>query len=152
MTIKKNNTSLGWELKTSLLIAVLALVGCSTSSSIVVGKSRPEISPSQVKIFLRAPKKYEEIAVLDTSSKQSWAVTDQGKMDVVVTRLKETAAKLGANGVLLQSSGDRSVGSISSATGSATAYGSSAFGSTSGLSAGIFVKAGSGLAIFVEEE
>jgi hypothetical protein len=139
-------------MKTTLLIAVLFLAGCSSTSSIVVGKSRPEINPSQLKIYLSAPKKYEEVAVLDTSSKSSWAVTDQGKMDVVVTRLKEGAAKLGANGVLLKSSGDRGVGSVSTATGSATAYGGSAYGSATGISAGIFVKAGSGLAIYVEEE
>ena len=88
-----------------LLVAVLSLAGCAASSAVVVGKVRSPIPAADVKLYLSPPKKYEQVAMLDASSKNSWAVTDQGKMDVVVQRLKEEAAKLGANGILVQSTG-----------------------------------------------
>lgn len=39
--------------------------------------------------------------MIDTSSKGGFGFTAQGKTDVVINRLKEEPAKLGANGVLL---------------------------------------------------
>ena len=77
------------------------------------------------------------------------AQSDQGKMDVVVRRLREEAAKHGANGVLLQSRGEQSAGTVGTASGSATAYGNSAYGSAMGVGANIFYKVGSGIAIYV---
>lgn len=136
----------------ALSIVVAFLVSACASSAIVVGKIRPAISPDQVKIYLRAPKKYEEIAVLESSSRASWAASSQGKMDVVIRRLKEEAAKIGANGVLLQGTGSEYGGSVSAGTGTATVYGNTAYGTGFGTSVGIFHKAGNGIAVFVEEE
>jgi hypothetical protein len=73
-------------------------------------------------------------------------------MDVVVRRLREEAAKHGANGVLLQSRGEQSAGTVGTASGSATAYGNSAYGSAMGVGANIFYKVGSGIAIYVIED
>ena len=131
--------------------SAIVLAACA-SSAIVVGKVRPAISPDQVKIYLHPPKKYEEIAALESSSKSSWAFTPQGKMDVVIQRLKEEAAKLGANGVLLQGTGNEYGGSVSTGAGTTTISGSTAYGTGFGTSIGIMHKAGSGIAIFVEEE
>jgi len=87
----------------SVLVASLLVIlaGCATSH-VMVGNARPAISPGQVKIYLHPPEKYEEIAILDTSSQGSFSFTQQGKMDSVVERLKAEAAKLGANGILLE--------------------------------------------------
>jgi hypothetical protein len=96
----------------ALALAVLtfvAIAGCATSH-VMVGKARPPISPDQVQIYLHPPtSKYEEIAVLDTSSKGSFSITAQGKTNAVVDRLKAEAAKLGANGILLSGVGDQDV-------------------------------------------
>ena len=126
------------------------LVGCATSH-VIVGTPRPPISPSEVKLYTHPPARYEEIAILDTSSKGSFSFTSQGKMDVVVERLKEEAAKLGANGILLQSTGDQYAGSVSTGVGTATANGNTAFGVGTGFSAAAFQKAGSGMAIYVTD-
>ena len=138
----------------SLLPAGLALVGllagCATSH-MIVGTPRPPISPTQVKIYLHPPARYEEIAILDASSKNSFSFTDQGKMDVVVERLKEDAAKLGANGILLTNEGEQYAGSVSTGAASATASGNSAHGVGTGFSAAGFHKIGSGIAIYVPE-
>lgn len=133
------------KIKSGLLIlaAGFLLFGCA-SSAIVVGKVRPPIATTQVKLYLHPPAKFEEVALLESSSKASWAVSDQGKMNVVIERLKEEAAKIGANGVLLNATGDQSVGSV----GTATLSGNTAFG----VSAGIMHKAGSGMAIYVTQE
>jgi hypothetical protein len=134
------------------IACAIILSACAASSAIVVGNVRPAISPNQVKIYLHPPKKYQEIAVLESSSKQSWAVTSQGKMDIVIQRLKDEAAKIGANGILLQGTGNEYGGSVSTGAGAATASGNTAYGTGFGMSAGIFHKAGNGIAIFVEEE
>ena len=76
-----------------MVFAAVTLTGCaSSSSSILVGKARAPISPDDVKLYLRAPAKYEEIAMIESSSKASMAVSDQAKTDVSIQRLKEEAA------------------------------------------------------------
>ena len=141
----KGNTLIGRFLLT--LIALL-VAGCA-SSSIVVGTKRPAIQPSQVKIYLHPPKKYEEIALVEASSKSSYSITDQGKMEVVIERMKEEAAKIGANGLLLESTGNMSTGAINTGT-AYSANGTTTYGT--GYSASVMHKTGNGLAIYVEEE
>ena len=129
-----------------LLLA--AISGCATSH-VMVGQARPSISPDQVQIYLHPPaNKYVEIALLDTSSRGAFAITAQGKTNVVMDRLKAEAAKLGANGILLEGVGDQAGGSVG--TGYAAASGHSAFGF--GSSATVFHKKGDGLAIYVEPD
>src|SRR6266851_4387070 len=106
-----------------ILLAVLtALTGC-VSSHVMIGQARPPTTPDQVKIYWHPPAKYDEIALLDTSSRGAFAVTAQGKTDAVIARLKDEAAKLGANGILLQGVGDQSAGSVSTGYAQGTATG-----------------------------
>jgi len=130
------------------LMALAALSGCATSY-VMVGQARPPISPDQVQIYLHPPAgKYVEIALLETSSNGSFAVGAQGKTNVVISRLKAEAAKLGANGILLEGVGDQAGGSVG--TGYATASGHSAYGF--GSAATVYHKKGGGLAIYVEPD
>ena len=131
-------------------IFVALLAGCATSH-VMVGTPRAPISPSEVKVYLHPPERYDEIAILDTSSQGSFSFTQQGKMDVVVERLKAEAAKLGANGILLESNGDRYAGSVSTGVGTASASGNTAWGVGTGFSAAALQKAGSGIAIYVAD-
>jgi hypothetical protein len=75
--------------------ALAALAAC-VSSHILIGKARAPISPDQVQLYLHPPMKYEEIAILDTSSRSSLAVTAQGKTNKVIERLKNEPAKSSA--------------------------------------------------------
>jgi hypothetical protein len=130
----------------SLLLA--ALCGCATSH-VMVGQARPPISPEQVQVYLHPPAgNYLEIALLDTSSKGSFAITAQGKTNVVIERLKEEAAKLGANGILLEGVGDQAGGSVGTAYANASGHTAYGFGS----SATVFHKKGDGLAIYVDRD
>ena len=128
-----------------LVIATLAgvLAGCA-SSAVVVGKVRPAITPAQVKLYVNPPKQYEEIALLETNSQGTFSFTEQAKMDAVIAGMKEQAAKVGANGILLRGTGERQSGSI----GTGGFGGNVALGASLGLSH----KVGNGVAIYVEVE
>jgi hypothetical protein len=136
--------------RVALFAAVAALVGC-VSSHVMIGQARPPISPDQVRIYWHPPAAYDEIALLDTSSRHSFSITAQGKTDAVIERLKEEAAKLGANGVLLQGIGDQSDGSVSTGYAQGTATGHSAYVSGIGISGNVMIKKGAGVAIYVAQ-
>ncbi|MFN3792203.1 hypothetical protein [Massilia sp.] len=72
------------------------------------------------------------------------AVTDQGKADKMIARLKEKAAKLGANGILLTATGNKQE--------SGAVFVPMATGDGMPLPANSEHKSGDGLAIFVSQE
>ncbi len=129
----------GWIVGSALVLA-----SC-VSSHVMIGKARAPISPQDVQIYFQPPPKYDQIAMLDTSSRDSFSFTAQGKTDAVIKRLKEQAAKLGANGVLIQGLGDRPGGSVGIGFGAA----STNSGVGVGTSSASYQKAGSGVAIYV---
>jgi hypothetical protein len=73
----------------------------------------------------------------------------QGSVDKVIQRLKEQAAKLGANGIILEGMSDRQTGSLGGGSGSSSYSGNSAVGVGVGGSLGIFKKTGEARAIYV---
>ncbi|MGY0635193.1 hypothetical protein [Luteimonas sp. A478] len=88
-----------------LILLALALVGCATSH-MLTGTPRAPIDPAQVRIYHGPPPVgYEEIAVLQTRS-GGLTYGEQNKIDSVLRKLREEAASLGANGVLLQGTAD----------------------------------------------
>ncbi|MEO8008421.1 MAG: hypothetical protein ABI728_07880, partial [Betaproteobacteria bacterium] len=101
----------------ALVCWVFLLAACATTSHVITGKTQTPIDPSKVKIYSTAPADYEEIAVIDATSRWSFSFGDQRKMDTVMERLRREAASLGANGVLLQSTGSESGGGISTGIG-----------------------------------
>ena len=127
----------------------LVLTGCSTSSHVMLGQARPPISPDSVRIYTVPPEKYEQIASLNASSQGTMALTSQQNMDAAMARLKNEAAKLGANGILLQTVQDEHSGSIGLGGGSSSYGGNTATGVGVGGSFGITNKAVSGIAIYV---
>lgn len=98
----------------TITICVLTIIfasGClpSSSSHLIVGDRRPAISVDQVKVYTKKPSEYEEIAIIDSSSANSLAFSEQGKMDAALESLKKEAAALGANGVLLSNISNQEV-------------------------------------------
>jgi hypothetical protein len=80
---------------------------------VLIGTTHPPVAPGTVRLYLEPiPQKYEEIAVVDASSRGSLSFTYEGKAEVVIDRLKEEAAKLGANGILLQELTDAGAGAV----------------------------------------
>jgi len=133
-----------------LLLVCAGLTACAPSTHVLVGQARPPINPEQVTIYSHPPAvPYQEIAVLDASSKSAFGPGGQKSMDKVIERLKIEAAKLGANGVILEGFSDAQTGSIGGGGGSDSYSGHSAVGVGVGGSLGIFEKTGHGDAIYV---
>jgi|TARA_B100001079_G_scaffold174422_1_gene149626 hypothetical protein len=102
-----------------LLVIFLFLVGCAASSHILVGEAREPIDPSNVKIYLDYPEKYEKIALIDAGSNFAFKDPEilfdwQSKMDKAMQRLKIEAAQLGANGILIVNTDNKILTSVSS--------------------------------------
>ena len=89
---------------TIIALFALSLVACASGSAIVTGTKRPPLDPSQVKLYLEAPAKFEVIGTVYALSDAGW--TEQGSHDYAIQELKNQAAKLGANGVLLETTGE----------------------------------------------
>ena len=87
-----------------MFVAIFLLSSCASGSYILTGQKRDPINSLLVKLYTAPPKKYEVIGIVNASSSSGW--TQQGDMDYAVSELKEQAAKIGANGVLLTSTGE----------------------------------------------
>ena len=138
----------------SVFIAALLATACATPSShIMLGTSRPPISPDQVRVYAAAPDQpFEEIALLNAASGRALGGGGQKSVDEVILLMKSEAAELGANGVILGDLGDRQSGSIGISAGSDAYSGSSALGVGAGGGAGVYQKTGKGTAIFVQKK
>lgn len=86
------------------LIAVLALAACVSGSAIITGTTRTPVAPDQVKVYAEPAASFEVIGLVSASSEAGW--TEQGSVNYALDELKRRAGKLGANGVLLVSTGD----------------------------------------------
>ena len=132
------------------LCGLIALVAaCATDSVVVTGTARAPISPADVKIYSRPPEVFEEIAILNASKNSAFTTGGQKTVDKVIAGLKEQAAKIGANGVILEGFSDSQTGSVGSGVGSSSVSSNSAVGVGVGGSLGIYKKTGHGVAIFV---
>jgi hypothetical protein len=132
------------------MLAAAGLAACASPNSFVLtGTQRPPISPNKVIIYSHPPPNFEEVALLTASSKSVFTPGGQQSVDLVIEGLKEEAAKLGANGVILQGFSDRETGSLGTGVGSSSVSSNSAVGVGVGGSLGIYKKTGQGMAIFV---
>lgn len=99
---------------TAAVLTSLAIVAaCSTAegTSVVTGQARPAISPDEVQLYSSPPKKpFESIAIVKANSASGWS--DQQSMDYAVAEIKEQAAAVGANGVVINSSGSQTGGFV----------------------------------------
>jgi hypothetical protein len=131
-------------------IVVAFLTACAPATHVLVGRARPPITPDQVTIYSHPPvTPFEEIATLDASSESAFGTGGQKSVDKVIERLKIEAAKLGANGVILEGISDSETGSVGTGVGSESYGNHSAVGVGVGGSLGIYKKSGRGDAIYV---
>jgi len=139
----------------SSLIAASAcalLTACTAPSThVLTGTARAPLSPDQVRIYTQPPPVFEDVAMLNASSGSALGSSAGGQaaIDQVIERLKLEAAKLGANGVILQGFSDRQTGAIGTGVGNTSYSSHSAVGVGVGGSFGIYKKNGQGRAIYV---
>ena len=101
------------------LVLTLLLISCHPVSHIVVGNKREATSPTDVKVYLEYPESYEKIALVDAGSNFSFKdpvilFAWQSKMNKALERLKIEAASLGANGILIVNTDNKTYQSINS--------------------------------------
>ena len=101
------------------LVLILLLINCHPVSHIVVGNKREATSPTDVKVYLDYPESYEKIALVDAGSNFSFKdpvilFAWQSKMNKALERLKIEAASLGANGILIVNTDNKTYQSINS--------------------------------------
>ncbi|MES9838185.1 MAG: hypothetical protein ABW144_17130 [Candidatus Thiodiazotropha sp.] len=89
----------------TITLIVSFLSACASGSSIVTGSVSAPIEFNLVKLYLDPPDNYETIGIVNASSDAGW--TEQDSQDYAVNELKKQAAKLGANGVLLTTTGEK---------------------------------------------
>jgi hypothetical protein len=145
----KNMDDKGMIRFAALALLATGLAACAPSSHVLVGTAHPPILPSEVKLYLQPPPTFEQIAILNASSNSMFGTGGQGSVDKVIQRLKVEAAKVGANGIILEGMSDRETGSLGGGSGSTSYSGNSAVGVGVGGSLGIFKKTAQGRAIFV---
>lgn len=97
-----------------LIFIVWLLNACASGSSIVTGTVRAPIDFNRVKLYTEAPEKYESIGIVKASSDAGW--TEQGSQDHAIEELKKQAAKLGANGIVLTTTGVNTLSQYSEQT------------------------------------
>ena len=138
-------------MRTPLLCLALALAGCAVTSetAVLIGTPRSPTTPEQVKLYTTPPKRYVDIALVSADAAHDF-MSKQALLDKSIQNAKAQAAKVGANGILLDSLGDAQLGSAGIATLARPVGGALAFGTI-----GTTNRTGkqiSGRAIFVSEE
>jgi len=86
-----------------MLFFCVVLMSCATGSTIITGEARPAIDPSMVRIFIDPPEQFETIGIIEASSDVEFS--RQAAQDRVINELRNRAARIGANGILLVGTG-----------------------------------------------
>lgn len=92
------------------------------------------------------PRRFEKIAIVQADSNGSFRFSAQGKIDAALGRAKKEAARLGANGLLLQQLGESGSVTVGSA------YASGHYATGTAVTARGLVKNVRVVAIWVDEE
>lgn len=125
------------------------LSACTTSAFMLVGSARPPIAAADVKIYTQPPPAFEEVAVVNAYSRSVFQPGGQHSIDTVIARLKQRAAKLGANGLILGDFSDVQTTSLGTGVGTDSYTHNSSISLGVGGAFGIFKKTGRGRAIYV---
>lgn len=128
------------------MLSVLA--GCATSSQVLTGTPRAAIAATEVRVYTQAPPSFEEIAVLNASRR---CISSAGERAIqkMIERMKNQAALLGANGLLLEDFSDAQDFSLGTSLGSESYTHNGSISVGAGGSLGVVKKTARGRAIVV---
>ena len=132
--------------------AIVFLFGVNAAcapTQVLTGIARTPIHPADVVIYSVAPPSFEPIAVIRASRRSLIAAGGAGAIDKVVQRLREHAAKLGANGLILDDFDDQQSLSFGTGVSSDTYTHNGSISLGLGGFFGLFKKTGTGRAIYV---
>jgi hypothetical protein len=129
-----------------LFLSVLA--GCATSSQILTGTPRAPIAANEVRVYTQAPPSFDEIAVL-SASRRSISSAGERAIQKMIESMKNQAALLGANGLLLEDFSDAQDFSLGTSLGSESYTHNGSISVGAGGSLGVVKKTAQGRAIIV---
>ncbi len=87
-----------------VLLFLVIGIACTRSAVVPLGAARPATRPEDVRVYVDPPPRpYEVLGLLTAHSVTGW--TQQQDTEKALRKLKEQAASLGANGVLLDAMG-----------------------------------------------
>jgi len=89
-----------------ILCSCWLLAACAPVSAVLIGPARQPITASEVKVYLSPPPAFEAIATLSVSSRSVSLLGGERLTEKVIARLREQAAHVGANGLLLEDVSD----------------------------------------------
>lgn len=87
----------------ALILSTVLFVSCISArgTALVTGIQRSATDPETVNIYTEIPENYEVIGLVSASSDSGW--TEQECLNYAIDELKKQAAKIGANGIILDS-------------------------------------------------
>jgi hypothetical protein len=130
-----------------LLLSVLA--GCATSSQMLTGTPRAAIAANEVRVYTQAPPSFDDIAVLNASRRSVSSAGGERAIQKMIESMKNQAALLGANGLLLEDFSDAQDFSLGTSLGSQSYTHNGSISVGAGGSLGLVKKTAQARAIFV---
>lgn len=130
-------------------ISIFTLAACATSSQMVTGAPRSPLLPAEVRVYTQAPPSFEEIAALGATRKSVSTAGAERAIAKMIETMRLQAARLGANGLLLEDIADSDPVSVGSEVGSQTYTHNASINLGIGGSLGVTKKIVKARAIFV---
>jgi hypothetical protein len=125
------------------------LSACATSSEVLTGTPRSPISPAEVRVYTQAPQRFEEIASLGATRESVSTAGAERAIAKMIESMRVQAARLGANGLLLEEFADSGPVSVGTGVESQTYTHNASISVGLGGSLGVTKKMAKARAIFV---
>lgn len=127
----------------------LMLCACATSSQVLTGAARSPVAPATVRVYTQPPQHFDEIAELQASRNSITSAGGERAIARMIESMRAQAAKLGANGLLLEDFSDANGVSLGTGVGSQTYTHNATISLGVGGSLGVIKKVAKARAIFV---
>lgn len=138
----------GLLLVLSAALGMLAAGCAAPQSHVLTGVARAPIPPDQVLVLSQPPPQFQDVAIVRANDRSTHPGSPAAQ-DTVIQRLRQEAASLGANAIILEGFSSRQSATIGTGVGS-TSYGPhSAVGVGVGGAFGIYTESGQARAVFI---
>jgi hypothetical protein len=138
-----------WSREGLAFSLTIALSACASSTEVLTGTPRPAIPSGGVRVYTQQPPRFEEIAVLTGSRKSVSAAGGERAIARMIDSMRNQAAQLGANGLLLEDFSDAESVGLGTGVGSQTYTHNGSIDLGVGASLGVVKKTARARAIFV---
>jgi hypothetical protein len=136
--------------RSALAVALIStMAACASSTQVLTGAPHTPIAPAEVRVYTQAPRSFEEIAVLGASKDSVSSAGGERAIAHMIESMRIQAARLGANGLLLEDFSDSDPVAVGTGIGSQTYTHNASISLGVGGSLGVVKKAARARAIFV---